>query len=205
MSNEILQMSQNINAGSSSVKMSAMPNPPPPAPPKNKPGKSKEQEKKEEKSEQEKKNLEHKRLYSRLVHYHRSKHISKYIPGDIKEPRPSDSLESLQAHEELIKGFIHMGSKELVVENMLKGLLGGIEDIAVMGMQMAQYQGLTEALTSDTDYLQPELEEVAIELPDSYVPSPKIRIFLKLFLAAREYAKQGAFGSGLRRDDPPPS
>lgn len=189
---DIVALSQSINANggssSSASKVSFVPPTPPPPPAKAKPSKSKEQEKKEEKGEQEKKEKQRVAVFRWCIHAHRSKYLSKYIPSDIKEPKSSDSLESLSAHQEMIRGFVNMGSKEAAVENILSGLVKGCEKIAVLGFQLEAYRGFSDAVMGDTEFLQPDLEEMAIEMPDDYIPSAKVRVFLKLFKAAEEFA-----------------
>lgn len=192
---DIVALSQSINAnnngaGTPSSKVSFVPPTPPPPPAKAKPSKSKEQEKKEEKGEQEKKEKQRVGVFRWCIHAHRSKYLSKYIPGDIKEPKSSDSLESLSAHQEMIRGFVNMGAKEAAVENMLKGLVQGCESIAVMGFRMEAYKGFANQVMGDTEFLQPDLEEMAIEMPDDYIPAAKWRVFLKLFMAAQEFAER---------------
>jgi hypothetical protein len=201
---DLVALSQSINANSSSStssgsggKVSFVP-PTPPPPPKPKPGKTKEQEKKEEKNEHDKREKERVGVFRWCVHAHRSKYLSKYIPDDIKEPRSSDSLESLHAHQEMIRGFVNMGSKEAAVENIIKGLVQGGESIAVLGFKMEAYKGFSNMVMQDTEFLQPDLEEMAIELPDDYIPAAKWRVFLKLFMAAQAYAERNVHGSQER-------
>lgn len=202
-SSSIIATSHAINDGSAKSTVSLLPPPPPPSAPKVKVPSKKEAEKKEEKLHDEDKEKRRVKLYYKLVHYFRSKYISKYIPDDFKEPRPSDSYESLCALEEAIKGFVHIGSKELIVNNMLKLLCEGGEGMAVGMMKLDQFAGISNHLLDDTEYLQPELEEIAIELSDSWVPDAKTRCFLKLCAKGSEYVNrrtQGSSSGSVRSD-----
>jgi hypothetical protein len=62
----------------------------------------------------------------------------------------------------------------------------GVETAVVQGFNKIEYIGLKkDCLTSDDflESIEPELEEIAIEMSDSWVPSPHVRLLMKVSTA----------------------
>jgi hypothetical protein len=163
--------------------------PPQPAPPKITAAKKKEEAKQEEKVEAKSKEEQRAELYSKITHRFHSKYIAKFIPDDIKPPKATDSLESLQALDKTLVGFIHRASKEIMVERMFEGFLNAGEMGMVQFLHWDHARGLSDELLRNKEAFQPELEEIAIELADSWVPNAKTRLFIKVLNAATEFLK----------------
>jgi len=183
-SNNLTNISHAINDSGTSVKSQPLL---PPPPPKVTPAKKKEEAKQEEKIEQRSKEQERVELYSKITHRFHSKYIAKFIPDDIKPPKATDSLESLQALDRTLVGFMHRASKEIMVERMFEGFLNAGEMGLVAFLKMDHARGLAAKILEDKEAFQPELEEIAIELSDSYIPSAKMRLLMKVGHMATEY------------------
>jgi len=188
MSKGLVDLSHAINDTGSKPQLQAPPQPPPP---KVTAAKKKEEVRQEEKIEQKSRETEKSELYGKLVHYHHSKHLAKFIPDDLKPPKATDSLEVLQAHDKALKGFLYRASKEIFVKRGLESLLNFGEMGLVDMLKLEHWRGVSDAIMSDEEALQPELEELAIELSDSYVPGPKLRLALKIANIAQEFLKHG--------------
>lgn len=184
MSNNLIAVSHAIN--DSGAKPQLQP-PPQPAPPKISAAKKKEETKQEEKIEQKSREVERSELYSKITHRFHSKYIAKFIPDDIKPPKATDSLESLQALDKTLVGFMHRASKEIMVQRIFEGFVQGGELGLVQFLKMDHARGLAAAILEDKEAFQPELEEIAIELSDSYVPSAKMRLLMKVVHVATEF------------------
>jgi len=165
--------------------------PPQPAPPKITAAKKKEETKVEEKIEAKSREEQRAELFSKITHRFHSKYIAKFIPDDIKPPKATDSLESLQALDKTLVGFMHRASKEIMVERMFEGFVNAGEMGLVMFLKMDHARGISQAILQDKEAFQPELEEIAIELSDSYVPSAKMRLLMKVVHVATEYLNSG--------------
>ena len=188
MSNNLLAISHAINDSGPKPQLQA---PPQPAPPKITAAKKKEEVRQEEKVEQKSRETERSELFGKITHYHHSKHLAKFIPDDLKPPKATDSLEVLQAHDKALKGFLHRASKEIFVQRGLEAIINFGETGLVEILKLEHWRGISDEILSDPDVLQPELEELAIELSDSYVPGPKIRLAVKIANIAQEFLKHG--------------
>lgn len=189
MSNNLIAISNAINDSGPKPQLQAPP--PQPAPPKITAAKKKEEVRQEEKVEQKSRETERSELYSKITHYFHSKHLAKFIPDDIKPPKSTDSLESLQAIDKTIKGFMHRASKEIFVQRALESFINFGETGLVEILKLEHWRGISDEILRDPDVLQPELEELAIELSDNYVPGPKIRLAVKIANIAQEFLKHG--------------
>lgn len=161
--------------------------PPPPPAPKISKASIKSIEKKEEKASETQETREKTELFTKITEYFESESFAKFIPSHIKAPRPSDSMETLLAIYESIKTSKNRAAKRLIVENLFDSILQGVELGAVGILHWNHFLGLAEDLKSNRDDFQPELEELAIEMSNSWVPDAKGRLALKVFRRMKKY------------------
>ena len=197
MSNNLIAISHAINDSGPKPQLQA----PIPAPPKITAAKKKEEVRQEEKIEQKSRETERAELYSKITHRFHSKYIAKFIPDDIKPPKATDSLESLQALDKTLVGFMHRASKEIMVQRIFEGFIQGGELGLVQFLKMDHARGLAAKILEDKEAFQPELEEIAIEMSDSYVPSAKMRLLMKVVHVATEFLNNPVHSSNEQRTD----
>lgn len=172
-------MSREINDVSKPL---TIPAPPPPPAPKAKESKTaaKASEKAYEKAKETDEEAKRQELYKQCVLYHNSKSLGKFIPSHLKCPDSSWPYERLLAHKKAIWGFIHTATKEIMVYQGLQTFVGFGEIALVEFAHMEHLRNISGFILQDPEFFQPELEEVAIELPDDYIPSPTMRLAMKV-------------------------
>lgn len=161
--------------------------PPPPPAPKISKASQKSIEKKEEKINEAQETREKTELFTKITEYFESESFAKFIPSHLKAPRPSDSMETLLALYESIKTARNRSAKRVIVNNLFDSILQGVEIGAVGILHWHHWQGLADDLSANKDDFQPELEELAIEMSNSWVPDAKSRLALKVLQRMKKY------------------
>lgn len=96
----------------------------------------------------------------------------------IKSPKDTDSLETVQQAYDLVQSVVRMGSKRVMTMTAFETILGAGE---AMGKQFnLNTDGFANFCISETPFFQPELEEISIELSNSFLPDPKVRLCIKI-------------------------
>jgi hypothetical protein len=133
-------------------------------------------------------------LYRKVTEYLRSPYLAPLIPKDIKAPSEKATVAELKGIYASIKGALLGEAKRSFVLNMFDNVVAdGGEYFFLNFLQDSSKLGLSNYLKSNKELFQPELEELAIELSDNYIPGPQARIVLKLISFVQGYNKFKAF------------
>lgn len=111
----------------------------------------------------------------------------------IKSPKDTDSLDSIQQSYDLVQSVVRLGSKRVMTMTAFETILGAGETMGKQFFQM-NTDGFADFCThpANKDFFQPELEEISIELSNTFLPDPKVRLMIKIlkmwgeFKTARE-------------------
>jgi hypothetical protein len=122
----------------------------------------------------------------------KSQYLKKYWEENpVPIPKPSDSLEAWEACDILQRKVMTMETKRILVDDFLETGLGiGLGVAGGFGWVDPEDQDFANFILQPeikNKYLQPEMEEIAIDLSDSLVPRPEIRLCVKLFKAWKEF------------------
>lgn len=114
---------------------------------------------------------------------------------------PSERSSVYECEETLasIKRVIKRRYKDGLVKALFHGVAESAEMALVWGLRLDHFKGLAYHLEHDTiSEFEQELEEIAIEMGDDWVPDAKIRLLFKLAQVTLEYSKRG--GSHPKRE-----
>lgn len=106
---------------------------------------------------------------------------------DLDEALKSYSLKKAQLFISDIRARLKSSFKLAMVDNMFEAMTGGSEAMMVNFMQMKHMMGFGEHCKKNKILFDRELAELAIEMSDDYVPSPKLRLMFKALTLATEY------------------
>lgn len=111
-----------------------------------------------------------------------------FMDGQIKSPKESDSLESIEQVYQMVTGIVKMGSKRMMSRHMFQMFLEGGEQFGKRLLHLP-CEGFSEfcLCPENIDFFQPELEEIAIEMSNALMPRPEMRILVKLFHMWKEF------------------
>lgn len=161
---------------------------PPPEPPSKKASKAQEASFKnlQTQTQAEIDSIEKKKIIAKIQNYINSpvfKELGYFKDLKISVPTERDSLDHVEQVYDAMKSVIHIQTKRMMVLNMFEGLLtAGCQGAKSMFQldtdDFASFVLQPEVLQTE---LQPELEEIAIELGNSLIPNPYVRVGMKLF------------------------
>lgn len=139
-------------------------------------------------------------LFDKINQYIESPTLSHYLPESIKSnpPSPKDSLETLRAIHKRIGSSLKAGHKKLFINTVFDSVMYFTEQGMVKALHMEQKQGMASFMSFHKDLiLQPELDEIIIEMGDDYLPDAKTRLFLKVLQTAVAFDNR----TGLEREN----
>lgn len=162
-----------------------LPPPPPPAPAKKEKESAKEIEriqKEQERKGQEKRKAE---LIRKVTQYAENERLGSHFPEALKERASKvsykDSLESVEGIYEEFMSCLKQNHKRLFVNMMFDQFCNVSEQALVQLAQMPQKRGVGAFLAMNKEtIMQPELDEMLIEMSDSYLPGPWTRAAMKM-------------------------
>lgn len=129
-------------------------------------------------------------LYRKVNEYLRSPYLNPLIPKDIKAPSEKATVTELKGIYASIKGALLGEAKRAYVLTLFDNVVAdGGEFFFLNFLKDSTKLGLSDHLKNNKELFQPELEELAIELSDSYIPGPQARILLKLVSFVQNYNK----------------
>lgn len=130
-------------------------------------------------------------LYRKIRSYLKSKHLKKHLPDDVEPPKENASLESLKSTYAYLTSHLKESSKRIIVDQLFDQMLTYSEVGCVQFLKQHEKIGMAKFLSEQKEELfMPELEEIMIELSDSWVPSAQTRLMMKLMKAMSEFSNQ---------------
>lgn len=143
-------------------------------------------------------------LYRKIRSYLRSPELKKHLPDDVEPPKENASLESLKSLYAYLTSHLKESSKKIIVNQIFDQMLTYSEVGCVQFLKQHEKIGLAKHLSEQKEELfNPELAEIIIELSDSWVPSPQMRLMMKLMKAINEFSNQK--GVNVPAPQPPKS
>lgn len=95
-----------------------------------------------------------------------------------------ERLESMTA---MIRSRINSKYRVQMVDTMFNGALKGGEAAMVHFLKLNEFVGVSDFTMKNRPMFEEELEEIAIEMGDGMIPSPKVRLLFKLMGMWTEY------------------
>lgn len=130
-------------------------------------------------------------LFRKIHEYFNSVHLKGWIPEGMKPPPDSASFEQLSQMYRSIQSSFKSKAKRQFVDYSLQTVLFSGENLLVSMMKMEEKQNVGKWIYSQKEeLLQPELEEIAIELSDDYIPGPHLRLAGKLMALVNQFSNQ---------------
>ena len=110
---------------------------------------------------------------------------------DVKVQIPSerDSLVHVEQIYEQLRSLLHIENKRMITHNLYEGLCtaGCTAGKNLLGLEgMDDFAALLLRPDVMEEVFQPELEEIAIEMSNGWIPNPYVRVALKAFNLYRE-------------------
>lgn len=130
-------------------------------------------------------------IHRQIIEYMDSPYF-KDLLGDFERPKPPpiNNYQTLLSMKNTLKAVLLKGHRTMFVEQMFQYALVGTEFSLVELAKQSHFTGLTsvalqaqgapDAHGRRQPYFQPELEEIAIELSNNWIPDPKVRLAFKL-------------------------
>lgn len=150
---------------------------------------AKEAEAKRKKEEAEGEDKQRAKLFGKVMGYFHSKKLSKYTEG-LCPPRSSASKAELEALLETIKACKKAGKKRHFVDTTFNGVVAGGEDVMVNVFQIPEARGFSKFVHEPevySEYFDEDLEELAIELDEKWVPGPLMSVCMGLGACATQF------------------
>lgn len=144
-----------------------------------------------EPSSAETKKADRSSLFVKVHGYLTSKPLQPYIPPGIKMPTEGASIEVLEATYKQIQDGLKAAYKRKMVDSMFGRVAEAGEAAMIHLFHLDYAYGLADALKDSKEDFQPELEELALEMDESMVPGPKIRLGLKLLEFVDGFLRRG--------------
>lgn len=150
------------------------------------------------KTAREEKDEERRVLERKVRMYAENPRLAKILGKDFVIPENLDRLtdDALKSLYQRIQDRLNFGFREQYVARLLGFAFMGIEKTFDMVVKDSEMEGLAEAAQDPVNMLEfePELSQLAIEISDDMIPSPKWRLALKIaqfVMAFHEAKKQG--------------
>lgn len=142
------------------------------------------QEIKKDKDEQERDYL-----FVKITNYFQSPTLSQKIPANVKQPTDKTSLADLRLTYAAIQSAITFTQKKAFVDKVFETVCHATEKGMVTLMKDNTKIGLANnfLLPVKPIMFDADLEELAAELPNDYIPSAKFRIAMNLVMMAMSY------------------
>jgi len=141
------------------------------------------------------------RLHRIINDYLNSQYLGPKL-GHITAPHESASLDVLNQTIASIKTTIAGETKRLLVNSMFTKGVQGAEEFFVQFLKVESLEGVSGVIADDMENFQPELEEIAIEMGDDWIPSAKMRLFWKVIDFGMEYSKARKGYNGYNSNPP---
>lgn len=197
---QLVVESHSINKSSTSstpttAKSKALPPPPPPAVESASTKRSREsaakaakkeadhEAKEQKKTEDQSEESDLRRKVTDYLENKRLKHLFAHIP---LPGRNASHIEWQSAYEKILSAM-KSSYKDQMVSVFFNQGTNVAESVLVSFLNKSEYMGLSTHLQSHRDLFEPELSELAIEMPNHYVPGPSIRLLIKLSEAITSY------------------
>lgn len=151
-------------------------------PPKQKKENVKEIKEIQKKYEEKNSEKEKGELLRKIEQYSDNPRLREYFPQSLLDTKtsPNDSLEKIQGVYKRYASCLKQAHKKMFFSVMFDQVCTGSEMLMVQGLQMSQKRGIGGFLQANKDtVLQPELDELVIELSDDYLPGPGVRAVMK--------------------------
>lgn len=194
-SHDIVSMSHSISEGGSSSSSSSSSSSrssigrkdPPKSPSKSTSAPSPKQTrfKDQEKEEKEAEEVLAAQLWKKIDSYMESEYLGPALTN-LHPPSRSASYPVVKAFLETINQKLFANYKRAFVNKMFTQGLVLTERAAVLFLQWDHLSGCAAEMLNDPEQFQPELEEIAIELSDGWIPSAKTRLMFKVISAFLE-------------------
>lgn len=129
-------------------------------------------------------------LIKKIRMYKAHRHLREYFM-EIDVPLKLDNLSDadLEGIYASMLMALECNFRETQVRSMFEMVFVGIEKACSMFIHDVEWQGLAEAACENIDSFDPELSQVAVELSDSLIPDPKLRLAFKMFTFASNFRK----------------
>ena len=128
-------------------------------------------------------------LLGKISAWFESPHLRPKIPQNVHRPNEKTTLSDLRMMHASINSSFLFSQKRQFVDMIYTAASMGSEKIFVDIVKDTTKTGLsTNCLIPGRDIMfGSELDEIAAELPDSYIPSAKLRLAMKMFSVIMEY------------------
>lgn len=128
-------------------------------------------------------------LFGKLCDYFQSPTLSQKIPDNIKKPTDKTTLAELRMAHAAIQSAFTFAQKKQFVDKMFTLVCYASEKGAVQLLKDNSKVGLADnfLLPAKPVMFDADLEELAADLPNDYIPSAKFRIAMNLIMMAMSY------------------
>lgn len=140
-------------------------------------------------------------MFRRVNEYLRSPYLSPLLPKDIKPPSEKSTMAELKSIHASIKGALMGEAKRAFVFNIFDRVAEGGEFFLLNVLHDSSKLGLGNFVKGNREMFQPELEEIAIELNDNYIPGPQARLALKLMSIVQNFDSRRVFSKETQQDE----
>lgn len=128
-------------------------------------------------------------LFAKINDYFSAPGLRAKIPPHLKPPTTHASLQEMRQTWAAIKGACTFEQKKMFVDRLFLAACMGIEKGFVDFGKDESKRGLCQnyLFPAKSAMFDSDLEELAAELPNDYIPGPKLRIAMTLFQAVMSY------------------
>lgn len=138
-------------------------------------------------------------LQIKITSYLNHKTYGPMIPKSIVAPKGTESLEQLEMILTHIRCAVSQGCKKPICMGIMGGMLNAAEFGLVQAGRMEKV-GVANHIMSNTEQLQPELDQVIIEAPDWIIPSPYAALAMSLGRKIMDFDNGKFAGAGAAPD-----